>query len=155
MKRKLILFFIFIISLLIYREKWKNKLELEKQGVERFKSSFELIERWMQLRGKGISTTSYFKSKDYRHIAIYGMGKIGKNLYDELENSEIFVDYGIDEKIGIQYKSLEIRHMYNALPKVDAIIVTPIYDYDSIKENLEAVVEYPVISLKEIIYGGL
>lgn len=39
------------------------------------------------------------------------------------------------------------------LPEIDAVIVTPVWDFDQIKEQLVNRVKCPIISLEEVIIG--
>lgn len=39
----------------------------------------------------------FFKSRDIKHIAIYGIGIYGRKLVDILQQTFVFVDYGIDK----------------------------------------------------------
>ena len=79
------------------------------------------------------------------------MRDLGRNLYDELQDSNISVDYFIDMSKGVTYKSLKRYSPNDDLPPVDVIIVTAIHYYDDIRNKLSDRVQCPIISLDKVI----
>ena len=85
------------------------------------------------------------------------MGDLGKLLAFELKNSSLIISYFIDRSAeGIKY--------YDGIPvitiedieqqeSVDAIIITPIVDYNSVNEELiRKGITNATVSLRDIIY---
>lgn len=124
---------------------------LEKKR-EKFRSYYELLNEWLKKQHEKTTLIPYFTEHEYKTIAIYGMGEIGKRLYEELKDSDIKVLYAID-----QYDSydeiLDIKLIDDDLPEVDAVIVTPVADFDEIYSKLSTKVNYPIISMEEVIAG--
>lgn len=123
-----------------------NNLELIK-----YKSYFRILNQWMILKENNISLARILARKGYQKVAIYGMGFMGKHLYEELKNSEITIDYAIDKNAMMMRHSLLILELKDDFPPVDAIIVTATFDYDNIALFLKKKTSSPIISLEEII----
>lgn len=154
MKKRLKIFLIIffnalgIITICMYL--FKKIINAQIYRVNKFRSYYNVLNSWMVIKSKGEKLVTYFHNNNYRNIAIYGMGEIGNRLYEELENTEIEVVYGIDSNSNSAYGKVDIYSIDDKMPEVDAIIVTPIFAYQDIKENLEKRVSVPIISLEEV-----
>ncbi|MCI9597744.1 MAG: hypothetical protein HFE75_10695 [Firmicutes bacterium] len=115
---------------------------------------FWILEQWLSLRQKQKNLIPFFQDNFIKTIAIYGMGGgLGKRLYEELQNSEIKIRYAIDRNPGAKTKlDFEVYGLKEpALSSVDAIVVTPVYDYWPIVGSLEMKTNAPILSLKDIV----
>lgn len=86
-----------------------------------------------------------------KSVAIYGFGTLGKILYQELRKEKIDIKFIIDNAVGIEaevpvYQMSEITENH----LVDIIIVTPIYDFLSIQEQLNKIRNYQIVSLDAV-----
>lgn len=139
---------------------WKSKRAIEKsnKSKERFKDYYTVINQWLQNKNEGKSLINYFKENSYHTIAIYGMGELGTRLYEELKGSDIRVEYFIDKNADEIYYGLDDISVVglndiDGQSKVDVIVVTPFYDFDSIEEELlEVNKDSDIVSLEDIIY---
>lgn len=118
---------------------------------------FITMKKWMENRNAGKMFSQYFHDYGYASIAIYGAGDIGRLLYEELRDSSIDVKYWVDrngeglaELDGVKVITLpEI----NQADKVDALVVTPLGNYEEICRDLVKICpELPTISLREAVY---
>lgn len=133
--------------------KLENTILQEKiKKVDKFKGYYTLLNQWLALKQEGKSIDKYFKDKGINKVAIYGMGEIGARLYYELKESEIELCYAIDNNSLSAYSELEIYNSEDDLPDVDVIIVTAIFDFDDIVNNLQSKVNCSIISIEEIVY---
>ena len=98
----------------------------------------------MEERGKSLE--SYFLEKNWKHIAIYGYGKIGKHMYNRLKNSLVNVDYFIDQNTVISEKGVTIKNPADKLPLVDVIIITPVLEFEEISKHLRQNQDYQIVS---------
>ena len=80
------------------------------------------------------------------------MSYAGETLIDELKDTEVEVEYGIDQNAERLYADIDIVTMDDELKDVDAIVVTSITFYDEIEERLSHKVNCPIISLDDILY---
>lgn len=119
----------------------------------KYVSYYTAMDRWLSLKEQGISTVQYFKNNGYKKIGIYGMANMANHLLADLEESEIEVVFGIDKRANSLYAEVLVLGLEDDFPKVDAIVVTPIFDFDNIKKTLSAKVSCPVVSLNEVLFG--
>ena len=110
------------------------------------------FDQWLRIRQEGKTLVEYFEKNDYKTVAIYGMKELGERLYDELENSGIEVRYIIDKNADSIYADVDVITPDDDLEPVDVIVVTAIYYFDEIEEMLSEKVDYPVVSLEDILY---
>lgn len=107
---------------------------------------------WLQIRQEGRTLAEYFERHNYKTIAIYGMKELGERLLDELKDSDIKVCYAIDKNAEHIYADVDIVTPDDELEPVDVIVVTAIYYFHEIAENLSEKVDYPIVSLEDIVY---
>lgn len=119
----------------------------------RFEAGFHLLVNWLGLRQQEKGLAAYFEDNDIHAIAIYGLGAIGELLLQEMKNTGIEVIYAID-RIASE-KHLNGLRIYGTdeeqYPLADAIVVTPIQDYDQIAQSLWKKTDLPVLSLQDIV----
>lgn len=130
----------------------KKDVKEKKEKIDKFKTYYNILNQWLAIKQEGKTIEKYFSNNNIRTIAIYGMGKIGYCLYDDLKGSSIEVKYAIDNNAENIYGELDIFDVEETLPSVDAIVVTAVFAFDDIKEKLESVVDYDVVSLQDIIF---
>lgn len=130
-----------------------SKIVTERQYAQKHLVLMQILNQWLIDRQEGKSLVKFFEDNEYRSVAIYGMSYLGERLADELENSGIEVRYAIDKNAGNIYAGIDVKRPDDNLPEVDAIIVTPVFFFDEIEEDLEDKVDYPIISLEDVVYG--
>lgn len=131
-----------------------NKGVTEKiKKVDKFKSYYSMLNEWMCLKNNGKRLDKYFINKHYNNIAIYGIGEMGKRLYEELHNTNVKIIYAIDKNAADNpYPDLEILTLEDKLEKVDVIVVTATFDYDKIETQLSEKINCRIISLEDVLY---
>lgn len=146
---QLILLFHVAFSLAIIVGKNKDK------KLKKVESSFILLNEWMVLLENKKSIAERLTEYHYRNVAVYGLGVIGKHLIIQLKDTDIDISYVIDKSaISTGVKGISIYRPGETLPKVDAVIVTPIWEYKMIKDRMSEYVSCPIISLSEVIEGN-
>ncbi|MDE6845120.1 MAG: hypothetical protein K2J99_05060 [Lachnospiraceae bacterium] len=131
--------------------KQKKKDAATRDRLRKMGEFYELLLKWLEIEQKGHSIRSFFVENGYKTIAIYGMKELGERLFDELKDSEVEVKYIIDKQADTMYADVDIVTPEETLEEVDAIVVTAIHYMDEIEDMLEQKVEYPIISLEEVI----
>ena len=129
-----------------------KKIEDKNKKVDKFKSYYNMLNQWLLLKQEGKTLEEYFVNNGYKNIAIYGMGEMGSRLYDELKNSNIKVKYAVDENAEGIYSEIEVFGKKEEYPDVDVIIVTAIFEFDSIEKELQKKIKFPVIALDDVVY---
>ena len=137
-----------------------KSLSKESNMKNRFRAYYNVTNQWLSNKNADKEVGSYFKDNNYKTIAIYGMGSMAELFYNELKksNPEIKVAYFIDKNSEELYYGLDDISVIGlneicSQDEVDAIIVTPVYDFDVINEDLiEVGVEADIISLEDVVY---
>jgi len=127
----------------------------EENILQRYKQYYTLFNTWIKNLHNFKDVVKYFNREKIESISIYGLGELGLRLYEEVEKNTINIDYIIDNSRSTEGNFNNIPII--ALDQVtninsQAIIVTPIYDYDNIKTLLrEKNYHGKIISLQTII----
>ena len=132
-----------------------SELRKAKNLSDKHLMLFLLMNEWVKVKQADKSVSGYLSDKGYRKIAIYGMSYAGQRLYDELAGSNVEIIYCMDQKGGGTYRNHSIKGVrgFDGLQgKIDAVIVTPIFYYEEIRQTIEKNTEADIISLEEIIY---
>lgn len=136
----------------------QKSLKKESELQQRYRAYYALTNQWVTNKNEGKKLEDYFKENNINSIAIYGMGTLCELLYGEIKNSDIKTAYFIDrnaEEIFYGEDGVPVINIdgMSDMEDVDAIIVTPVFDYDSISEDLTDVTDIDIISLEEVVYG--
>ncbi len=128
--------------------------EQMQQKIEKYGSYITLLDRWMTLREEHQHLADYLKKYHYEAVAVYGVGVLGRHLMSELLSDGITVKYTIDRREGVLYSGVKSCKLHIDLEKVDAIIVTAVYEFDNIWKDIRACkLSCPILSLEELIDG--
>lgn len=123
-----------------------------QKRLMKFKNYFNVMNKWIKLSNAAASIENYLVAHDYTRIAVYGMGELGERLHEALKDSkQITIAYGIDKTKKVSEDNFVIYDPNDKLPEVDAIIVSATFDFNAIKKSLSEKVNYPIISLEEVI----
>jgi hypothetical protein len=131
----------------------KGKTSNEKlEKVDKFKRYYHMLNQWLMLKQENKSLEKYFIDYGYKKIAIYGMGEMGIRLFDELKETSIEIKYAIDKNGGCSYFDLDVYSLNEEFAEVDAIIVSAIFAFEEIKDDLLKKVDCPIVSLDDIVF---
>ncbi|MBD5489856.1 MAG: hypothetical protein HDR13_13880 [Lachnospiraceae bacterium] len=126
--------------------------EVQHNMSEKHLALFLMMNQWVKVKQEGKHLADYLEQKGYKSIAIYGMSYAGERLLEELKGSNIEVRYGIDRNAETIYSDIDLVTNEDRLEPVDAIIITSIFFFDEIEKQLSEKVDYPIISLEDILY---
>lgn len=128
--------------------------EVKQLFVQERKEHFmyEFMNRWLMLKQQGVSLSLFFEHKKIKTIAIYGVHNMGQRLYDELQDSRITVKYGIDRSSKKPKWGVPVLHPNDALEMVDAVVITPVFDFLEIRDSLYATLSCPMFSIEEVLF---
>lgn len=121
----------------------------------RNKIYYNILYLWLKNQLNNKSIEAYLLQNKIKTVAIYGAGNLGELLYDELKNSnKIIIKYIIDQsnanKNFYKIPVIKTEHIRN-IEDVDCIIVTPIYAFDVIAENLRRFKFKNIVCIDDII----
>ena len=142
-----------LLGVFLTKKNAEIKYKELKERLAKFEDYFAIVNKWLKNRNQHISVADYFKNNHYEKIAIYGMGEIGKRLYEELCAEGIEVTAVFDRNAQRFDPSLNVYSIEGSVPEVDVVVITPTFDYDTIAEQLEKVVSCKIISISDVIMG--
>ncbi|MCI9025167.1 MAG: hypothetical protein HFG92_12120 [Dorea sp.] len=128
-----------------------KKTKEAQKYADKHLAIMQVMNQWIINKQEGKSLVTFFEENGYKTIAIYGMSYLGERLEDELRGSGIKVAYAIDKNAENIYADVEVRDPKDAMDDVDAVIVTSVFFFDEIEEQLENVFDCPIISLEDIV----
>lgn len=117
-----------------------------------YMANMKCLDKWLYINEEGKKVTDFLADLKCSQVAIYGCGILGKHLLLELENSEIVVKYMIDKNKSGKMGNINIVGVEGPFEEVDAIIITPAWDFNSIEEELSQKFTGKILSLSEILY---
>lgn len=132
----------------------QQKVEVKDKKVDKFKSYYNMLNQWLTIRQEGGSLSEYFDKNDFVKIAVYGLGEMGSRLIDELKGTKTEIVYGIDKNIENAFSGVQVYALENVPmdEKVDVVVVTAVFAFDEIKDQLENVFDCDIISLRDVIF---
>lgn len=139
-------------------DKTKEENIVDSYRYRRLECYYDIMTKWMELKLHHISIAEYLKRQGIHNIAIYGHGKIGILLYQDLVRDGIKVKYFLDGEIQPDYHSIDnvLVTIPDRLPlhiETDAMIITPSYDFKVIeKERKKEGYDKPILSLSQLLY---
>lgn len=135
----------------------KNQEKNDKAIHHRLNTYYDIMTLWMQHIQEDRYIGEYLYDHGFHSIAIYGRGKIGTLLYQELRNSKVKVKCFVDEVTREEFKGID--DIPNIVIKdiskqdVDAVVVTPCFDMKNItKVLLNAGCNTKIVSLYDVLF---
>lgn len=142
------------IGALIYRYV-KHQQDVNKKNIsmmDKYQRYYKTFYRWLVLKNDNSSIEKFFLKNNIKSVAVYGMGEFAYAFIKEMEHSGVSLKYGIDQNAGAIQMDIPVVTMEEIEEDVDAIIVTVIDRFDSIKENLQKYTDLQIISLEQVIF---
>lgn len=131
--------------------KYNELLNGRDASKKKFEKYYNDLHKWISIMRRGRKLEDYFLKNNFPKIAIYGYGDLGRLLEKDLGDSAVKIKYAIDKTAEGVTASIPILSVNEELPAVDAIIVTPSFDFAEIKDFLEKKVSVPIISIDDVI----
>lgn len=130
----------------------KNKeINNTKKLSDKYLKMMHVLNQWLANQQAGADIVRYFEENGYHTIAIYGLSYLGERLLATLRKTDIEVRYCIDKRADKMSGMGMVKTIEDNLPEVDAIIVTAVYYFDEIEEELGEKVDCPIISLEDVV----
>ena len=126
-----------------------------KEQSRRREDNLRLLTSWLYLAQSGVSLGLRLKEAGCTHMAIYGMGVLGRHLYKELKANDIIIDYLIDRcQVGIDFEE-PVYRLQDDLPETELIIVTVSIEAAEIVRKLNVQKRMRSLTMEEVIrkYG--
>lgn len=128
-----------------------STIELENK-LQKSTLFYWVLTRWMDANLKGRRLAEVLRSQNYHCIAIYGYAELGKLLHSELSKDGFKVSYILDKKIeNTEEDTTSVFSPKKGLPLVDAVVVTAVYYFEEIKNELMQLGFDNIISLRTLV----
>lgn len=126
---------------------------------DQYAYSYSLLTKWLKLKIEKKSSADFFAKNNINKIGIYGVSGFGGLLFDELKGTNVKTIFFVDKK-HLDWKQgyygisvLGLSEIKRHIDKVDALVVTPVYFFnqildDLLKENIE---QNKIISLSMVV----
>lgn len=134
----------------IYTYSCRRVLEY-REKYNRFFWMYKMLYQWMENTYKQKSIEKYLINNNWKTIAIYGCGDIGKLIYEELKDSTIDIKCGIDKNSNINFP-LRVVDPQQFNECVDVILVASIVYYYEIEKELKRITDIPIVSIEDMVY---
>lgn len=128
----------------------KRNVQSEGTQIHKLEAAWRILLKWMEIRQSGRNLEEYFKAKNIRSIAIYGMAELGRRLYDELENGDVEVKYILDRNPCGMEQIFELADLDGEKMDVDAVVVTVALAERQVAELIKDKGYQCVIGLSEV-----
>ncbi len=143
----LIIFFMLYVIFFLYRAFEQKCIQYDK--VMR---NFLMLYDWMEEKQKDSEIlVSFLQERGYGEILVYGWGYLGRLLCKELEHTQIKVKGIIYRRHLSDTYGIPSYRSQDALPKVDAVVLTVLYDGERIMDDIKMNMDCPIISLEEFV----
>ena len=132
-------------------DSYSDSSKVLMKNIENDKLKLRIMNNWLQLKQKGYSIEQLLLQYGFTNIAVYGMGIIGRRLLDEFALSKVDIKYGIDRKPPMDIDEIPIYSLNDALPEVDAVIVSVVSSFNAIYHEMRDRVNCPILSIEELL----
>lgn len=128
-----------------------------KERADKFKTYYEVTTEWIQTMQNGGCIREYFEKNKYRKVVIYGKGLLGELLYDEISKAKeleviCFVDKQSsgESQYGDEIPTIMMEELKDK--EYDIIVVTPVFAYSEIKQELQEIKrDSQIVSLQDVV----
>ena len=119
------------IIYIIYRAGYlveKSQIEAEK-----YKTYFQMLNQLYAIRN---GEKPWKNLQSYGTVGIYGKGILGSRLMEILEMNDVQVKFVMDQSDVAFYSNKPVYRATDQLPLVDAVIVTPAFEFEKIRGTI-------------------
>ena len=125
-----------------------------KKKPDRYYQWYKVIYQWVIIQQDKVRVADYFRNKNYKRVAIYGMGELGKLLLRELRDTDIEIPFTIDQNArSITVSGVRTVTLKEIDEDVDVIVVSVVDKFDAIRADIEKHVSVPVVSLEDVLFS--
>lgn len=132
------------------KENKTRVLETKGRGVSRAAMQISVFNGWLSACRSGWRTVDFFHRYGYSTVAIYGMGLLGRQLYEELAESDLQVLYYID-RAEIPGADTVPRVMPEAeWPEADCIVITAVAEFETLYDMARQKSSGAIVNIREL-----
>lgn len=134
-----------------------KSIELEEK-LQKQILFYWILTKWMDYKIKGQNIAEILKRYGYMKIVVYGYAELGQLLCKELLQGGMRVEYVLDKTVETTgnselpvYKPSDAGGANQALLQIDVVIVTAVYYFEEIKQELTETGYQNVISMRALL----
>lgn len=131
---------------------WLNNIYKSRNGYrDKNEALMNVFEKLLSIKENNHSINDYFLNRNYRRIIVYGFGKVGKHIINELSLENFFVRL-IDKNKKVKSSYLiNDEEDFFVNNKVDIIVVTIPLEFDEICGHLRKYFDGRIVSIVDIV----
>lgn len=137
----------------LVKKLWLEKYREQASALVTAVRERDLLYTWVLLKEKGVDLAEYFIAHDLKTIAILGMNRIGRRLYDELwDHNGLGIVFGVEaESLGAVHETLTVYRLGDdPLPGADCMVVCDLYWSEKKMQTARREYSGKIVSLVEI-----
>ncbi|WP_300809001.1 hypothetical protein, partial [uncultured Acetatifactor sp.] len=131
-------------------EKLGKEIVGYKGKIARYESYWRIMDKWLLLKEQKKSLSNILEEKGCYKVALYGVGMLGKHLICDLSGSNVKIVCAIDKNSVEGQFDFPIIDLNGQIPVADAVIVTPVYEFEKIRIQLNEKGIKHVISIESL-----
>lgn len=136
----------------VREETLSQQIQIANCNSEKKNDFYLFMRDWVELHQAGGSIADKLVEEGVSTVAIYGAGKHGKMLFNELRTSKVKVIYWIDKNSKVEnIEECPVIGMDSEFPHVDAVIITPYREFQSIENSLKGKTKAKMIPLDTLV----
>ena len=129
----------------------RKELQKLQQDIGRYAFFVQILTKWLECeREQKLNLHEWMRDVQIGTVAIYGLGVLGRQLYQQLEKEGVHPSFGIDQYVGAYGEDFQIFRPEDHYPDVDAIIVT-VYAASEVCAFLKEKVPAQIITIQDMI----
>ncbi len=136
----------------ITQDSLEQEIAVREKTLQKYIQFYRVMLGWLNAVQKGMSIEGILKGRGIKTVAIYGYADMGKLLCNDLLKSDIKVSAILDKRdVKSLVPGLQVQKPSEGDRTVDAVLVTAVYYFDEISEELKKMGYENVISLQKIV----
>ena len=149
----IIVILVVVIGLLVsVSNEFIRRTAMYLDNMKRLRGIMDLVFKWLPQADREIVIENYMIDHGYYYPCIYDMRNLGQVLYESMQRTEQGVFARIDRRNG-QYCMLNEKDELidkKSMQKADIVIVADQYVSTLAKDNIQRLVQCPIVSLGEV-----
>lgn len=129
----------------------EKALTKESRRGDKYTFLFKKCCNWIKCYQNNKNIKEYFDKHNISEVAIYGMGEVGACFYNAVREAGVSIKYVVDRDNRKWSDKCDLYAPEDDLPGVELLVVTAMYDFEEIKNNLKDRIQTNIVSLAEVI----
>lgn len=134
----------------------KAKIEDLEFGLMVEKTKAQVLYEAIIIEYSGVDIKRFMADQKLQRIAIYGMGIVGKVIFELFKRNGIEIVYCVDLDKDMELIDTDLRHSIDAMTNdIDAVIVTLEMLFEEISEKIQKTVDCRILMVRDLLENVL